>query len=728
MRLFNKKTDLMLLLRGIGVIACAAIALETTSLIQYYFSRKGLEEEATLRAEGELNKTNLEITSVVDQVETAIRNNLWSVRQELGNVDSLYKITRRIVEDNPVIIGSAIALLPEYRTARGQLLAPYSYLDGSDIRSKQLGTDEYNYLKMEWFTESMATHEGHWSEPYYDAGGGEMMMTTYSFPIQDKKGNYVGVVTADLSLDWLTELVSKVQVYPGTRSTLISKRGTMMVVPDDDLVMQTTILDGAKLTGDPQAMAIGQEMLAGHSGSRKVTYSGIQRHVFYAPIPRTGWSMAIIIPSDEIFRSVKRIGLIVTLLQVLALLTLALIIQRTARNLVRYQKVADTKERIENELIIASKIQMAMLPKIFPPYPDRSDIDIFATLVPAKEVGGDLFDYFIRDERLFFCIGDVSGKGVPASLVMAVTRSLFRTVSGHEIYPARIITHMNDSMSEGNDSNMFVTFFVGVLDLATGQLRYCNAGHNTPLLLHDGAAKPIDIVPNLPLGVAGGMRFVQQEMTLPPDSSLFLYTDGLTGAENAGHQLFGEQRLEEAAGKVTALSAHELVESIHDAVRQHVETAPQSDDLTMLCIRYQGQPDQLSDRHLILHNDIQQIPQLADFVETIAEESGLSQPLAMSLNLALEEAVTNVIVYAYPDGTDGLVDIEAILHKDRIRFIISDSGQPFDPTQVQEPDLSLPLEERPIGGLGIHLVRSIMDEVSYERTADKNILYLLKRL
>ncbi len=167
---------------------------------------------------------------------------------------------------------------------------------------------------------------------------------------------------------------------------------------------------------------------------------------------------------------------------------------------------------------------------------------------------------------------------------------------------------------------------------------------------------------------------------------------------------------------------------IHEAVRQHVKAAPQSDDLTMLCIRYLGRPDQVSDRHLILHNDIQQIPQLADFVETIAEESGLSQPLAMSLNLALEEAVTNVIVYAYPPETDGLVDIEAVLHKDRIHFIISDSGQPFDPTQVEVVDINLPLEERPIGGLGIHLVRSIMDEVSYERVGDKNILHLLKRL
>ena len=728
MKLFSKKSDLLLLLRGIGVIATAAIALESTSLIQNHYTRKAIEEEATHRAEAELANKNLQITSVMDQVEAAVRNNLWSVRQELGNVDSLYKITRRMVEDNPVIKGSAIALLPEYHTARGRLLAPYSYLEGEEILSKQLGTDEYNYLKMEWFYEPLNSHSGHWSEPYYDAGGGEMVMTTYSFPIQDKKGNYVGVLTADLSLDWLTELVGNVQVYPEARSALFSKRGMIMVSPVEELVMQTTLQDAAKLTGDPKAMEISEEMLAGHSGVRTVTYYHVPRHVFYAPVPRTGWSMAIIIPSDEIFRGVRQVGRLVLLLQILSLLLLSFILYRTARNLLKLKNISETKEKIENELQIASSIQMAMLPKIFPPYPERCDIDIYATLAPAKEVGGDLFDFYIRDERLYFCIGDVSGKGVPASLVMAVTRSLFRTVSGHETSPSRILTHMNESMSQGNESNMFVTFFVGVLDLTTGQLRYCNAGHNAPLLIHDGTARPIKTVPNLPIGVSADMHFVQQEMALPSVSSLFLYTDGLTEAEDAAHNLFGESRLEDAARGVSSLSASEQVSGIHDAVRAHVKDAPQSDDLTMLCIRFLGQPDQVTDRHLILHNDIQQIPQLADFVETIAEEYGISQPMAMSLNLALEEAVTNVIVYAYPPETDGLVDIEAILHKDRIRFIISDSGRPFDPTQVEDVDINLPLEERPIGGLGIHLVRSIMDEVSYERRDGRNILHLLKRL
>jgi sigma-B regulation protein RsbU (phosphoserine phosphatase) len=381
---------------------------------------------------------------------------------------------------------------------------------------------------------------------------------------------------------------------------------------------------------------------------------------------------------------------------------------------------------MENELRIGHNIQMSMIPKSFPPFPERKDIDMAATVVPAKEVGGDLYDFYIREEKLYFCIGDVSGKGVPASLVMAVTRSLFRTVSAHEKSPQRIVTLMNDSMSDMNDNNMFVTFFCGVLDMATGHLRYCNAGHNPPVVYND-EVKYLPALPNLPLGIMSGMSFQEQEMDLNYDDSIFLYTDGVTEAENNEHEQFGESRME--AVLRTRRNAQDNLHEMQKAVADFVDGADPSDDLTMLFIHYLNdmQPDE-TERHLILHNDIQQIPQLAEFIETIAEEIELDQGLAMSLNLALEEAVTNVILYAYPEGSDGLVDIEAILSKDKLRFIISDSGMEFDPTAAPEADVTLGVEDRPIGGLGIYLVRKIMDTVSYERADGKNILSMTKKL
>lgn len=413
-------------------------------------------------------------------------------------------------------------------------------------------------------------------------------------------------------------------------------------------------------------------------------------------------------------------------LLILSLAMIVFLMIRSTRNMKELGEITAVKERMENELKIAKGIQMSMIPKIYPAYPERGDIDIYASIVPAKEVGGDLFDFFIMDEKLYFCIGDVSGKGVPASLVMAVTRSLFRTVAAHEKSPGRIVTAMNESMSDMNESTMFVTFFCGVLDMNTGHLRYCNAGHNAPVLLNTAKA-PLPVVSNVPLGIVAGTVFQEQETDLKYDDALFLYTDGVTEAENAKHELFGEERMINALSEPKGSKAH--LEEMQKALDAFVGDTPQSDDITMLFIHYLNEetPD-TSERHLLIHNDIQQIPQLADFVETIAEEKHLDHSLTLSLNLALEEAVTNVIMYAYPEGTDGLVDIEAIIREHSLSFVISDSGQAFDPTAQPDADVSQSIENRQVGGLGIYLVRSIMDSVSYERNGGKNILSMTKTI
>ena len=404
------------------------------------------------------------------------------------------------------------------------------------------------------------------------------------------------------------------------------------------------------------------------------------------------------------------------------------ILYAAARNQRRLNEVSEKKSRIESELQIARNIQMAMLPKTFPHYPESKDIDMAGEIVPAKEVGGDLYDFFIREEKLYFCIGDVSGKGVPASLVMAVTRSLFRSVSAHETSPLRIVTLMNDSMSETNENNMFVTFFLGVLDLTTGHLRYCNAGHNAPVRMGPGLAEPLDVVPNLPLGIMNGMRYKEQETDLATGEGLFLYTDGLTEAENVDHVLFGDQKMLEAVSRHGGEKAGAQLQSMADEVKAHIHGCEPSDDLTMLVVRFTNpSPNSGSERHLILHNDIREIPQLAAFMETIAAETKMDSSLAMSMNLALEEAVSNVILYAYPKGSDGLVDIEAFIREDRLDFIITDSGVPFDPTSVADPDVTLDVKDRPVGGLGIYLVKSIMDHVSYARQEGKNILSMTKK-
>lgn len=715
---------------GLLLIVVAAVTLEATSLIQYFSSQRMLKQEASLRAESELRAARNQIMDIVDQAEAAVHNSIWITRWCLDYPDSLAVVSRRIVEENPSVMGSTIALVPGYNP-KLPLFSPYvcRTADGS-IELKSLATEEYNYPAQEWFTEPLNYGIGYWSEPYIDEGGGEVLMTTYSVPVMDVNGRVAAVLTADVSLDWLTDLVGNVRVYPNAFSVLISREGKIMVSPVEELNMQQNIREfgkGARDTANFNQLADG--MLSGKAGSVSLKQSRRERmFVFYAPVEKTGWSMAIAIPDSEIYGEIRRMSMLVTILMLVGLGMLILILRSAARNQLKVSALKEKKDRMENELRIGHNIQMSMIPKIFPPFPDRKDIDMYASIVPAKEVGGDLYDFYIRDEKLFFCIGDVSGKGVPASLVMAVTRSLFRMVSAHEKSPQRIVTLMNESMSDMNENEMFVTFFCGVLDMMSGHLRYCNAGHNPPLIYTD-KIQFLPAKPNLPLGIMPGMSFAEQEMDLNYDDALYLYTDGLSEAENLSHEQFGEDRMVSVLKTYENKNAKDNLEVMHKAVSDFVGEADPSDDLTMLFIHYLNdmQPDE-TERHLILHNDIQQIPQLAEFIETIADEIKLDQGMAMSLNLALEEAVTNVILYAYPEGSDGLVDIEAVMSKDKLKFIISDSGQAFDPTAAPEADVTLGVEDRPIGGLGIYLVRNIMDTVSYERADGKNVLTLTKKL
>ena len=721
----NKSVMGMSVRSGLLLIIVATLTLEVTSLIQYFYTVKSIRVEARLRAESELDGAKSDIMDVVNQTEACVRNYLWVAQWCMNNPDSIARVPQRLVQDNPNIMGSTLALNP---ALGGTLRAPYTYRDQETgaILSTTLATEAYNYPSKEWFVRPLELQAGYWSEPYFDEGGGNMLMITYSMPVTDPAGRIAAILTADISLDWLTELIGTIEVYPNSFNMVVSRTGRIMVCPVDSIIMTRSVDELAKESPDSAALnRVNRAMASGESGALSIRYGGRNNYVYYAPVRHTGWAISIILPEKEMFASVRKVGMAVKLLQIIGVLMLIIILRMLARNQLKYNALNDQKKRMESELHIGHEIQMSMIPKTLPAFPDRTDLDFAASIVPAKEVGGDLYDFYIRDEKLLFCIGDVSGKGVPASLVMAVTRSLFRAVSAHEFSPSRIVMAMNESMSDSNDNDMFVTFFCGTLDLATGHLRYCNAGHNPPLILTDNICElPVD--PNIPLGVVKNAQFTEQNTYLRYDDALFLYTDGLTEAENATAQLFGLDRVEKILHCRRPSQAH--LEAMQAAVNEFVGDAPQSDDLTMLFIHFLGHVSTIRERHVILHNDVQQIPQLADFIETVASEMQLSQSLAMGLNLALEEAVTNVIMYAYPKGADGLVDVEAIIREHSLEFIITDSGTPFDPTAAPLVDITKPASERPIGGLGIHLVRQLMDQVRYERRGNQNVLSMIKNI
>ena len=455
------------------------------------------------------------------------------------------------------------------------------------------------------------------------------------------------------------------------------------------------------------------------------TITGGKYHTFREQMGASGWTISVLIPDSDLYGNLRRLGGLVTILMIGGLALLVFIIYRSAKNILNLINVEESKQRIEGEIEIAQAIQSAMLPKVFPPFADRPDLNIYGVVQPAKEIGGDLYDFYVRHDKLFFCVGDVSGKGVPASLVMATIRSLFRSTTAHYEHPGDIARQMNDTLAEQNTQNMFVTLFIGVLDLNTGMLDYCNAGHNAPIYLQSGHINHnqsfLPVTANLPIGIISRFDYQEQQIQLHYGDVLFLYTDGLTEAEDKNHTQYGEQRMIDSLDTTGGMRAQEIVQCLLDSVTNFVGNAPQSDDLTMLAIRFQIPA-------IVMRNDIQQIPTLAQWIDQLHIPNELNMPI----NLALEEVVSNVMLYAYPSRNDGKVFVEFVEDSDmqnkRLIFTVSDSGIPFDPTQKIEANITLSAEEREIGGLGIHLVRQLMDEIHYQRTDERNILTLIKYL
>ena len=769
---------------SLRVVVSAAILFIAALGLMFYQAREAVSQEAISRATQILDKTSLRVDSILNRVEVASNMTKWLVERHTNQADSMFVYSSSMLENNPDFYNCSVAFEPYYFEEKGCYFSAYTKHVGDSIRTIQGGSDSYQYFFADWYLMPKLLDRPCWTEPYFDfdvATNTSEMVTSYCQTINDRQGRMIGVINTSLSINWLSKTISAVKPYPHSYSIMIGRGGTYFVHPDTTKITRQTIFTQTLEQPDTAMTALGYAMQRGEEGVKQMHINGKDSYVFYKPLGRTGCSMAIVCPESDIFRSFDRlqntimgivaVGLLLMLYFFIRIITFELDpLRRLAteaetiasgqfdaelpdfqrvdeigqlshsfgnmqQSLVKYidelKKTTAQKATIESDLRIASKIQLGMLPEKFPTRADRDDVQLFASLTPAKEVGGDLFDFYFRDEKLFFCIGDVSGKGVPASLFMAVTRSTFRTVSAHESMPDRIVTIMNKTIADMNKNHMFVTLFVGVLDLPTGRLHYCNAGHDAPLLIGAGIGElPCDS--NIPVGFMPQWKFSLQEAQIFTGTTIFLFTDGLTEAMDIDKAQFQMERVNEVAARALDNRQHEprqLIEQMTDAVHQFVGDAEQSDDLTMMAIQYIWQHNDARMRKSItLPNDIQEVPQLNAFVEEACQTVGLDEIDTMKIKVAVEEAVVNVMKYAYPTGVRGDVTIEAASNDVRLKFTIIDSGKPFDPTVQSAVDTSLSAQERKIGGLGIHIMRQNMDSINYERLDNRNVLTLRKKL
>ena len=624
---------------SLWVVMFAAVIFVAALGFLFYQSREAVRQEAIHRATTILDRTSLQVEGILNRVEVATNMTVWLVQRHPNVADSMFVYSEGTLRNNPDFYSCSIAFEPYYFKEYGRYFSAYSKYEGDSIRTLQGGSDNYQYFFMDWYL--MPTLLGHpcWTDPYMDLDAPTNtyeMVTTYCQAIKNKQGAVIGVINTSLSINWLSQTISAVKPYPNSYSIMIGRGGTYFVHPDSTKITRQTIFTQTMLEPDTALTALGHAMQRGEEGMRRMVIDGKDSYVFYKPLGKTGCSMAIVCPESDIFGGFNRlrhtvmgivcVGLLVMLCVFINVITRELKpLHRLAReaetiasgnfdaelpdfertdeigqlshsfgymqqSLVRYidelKLTTAQKASIESELNVASNIQMSMLPSVFP---NREGLDMHASMTPAKEVGGDLYGYLLKGDNLYFCVGDVSGKGVPASLFMAQVTRLFRTLANQQMAPADICTHMNEALSgDENPTNMFVTMFVGMVNLQSGHLKFCNAGHNPPVIgggEHHGEF--LQMLPNFPIGVLPGLEFQGEEIDTIKGRALFLYTDGLNEAENREHEQFGDDQLLSILRNTHFESAQQVVETLYNEVQRHRDGADPNDDLTMMCLRMQ---------------------------------------------------------------------------------------------------------------------------------------------
>ena len=623
------------------VATLASIVFVVALVFLFAQARYAVQREAKEHASQLLNNTALRVNTVLNQVEVATENTSWLVGRHLKTPDSMYVYARAIVENNPELAGCSISFEPYYYPRKGRFFSVYAKQENGKVSVVQEGDESYEYFFMDWYQLPKLLGHSAWTEPFLDEDPEEeavqdKMVVSYCKRIEDENGKYVGTIASDLSLRWLSETISAVKPYPHSYSFMIGRGGTFFVHPDPEKLLYQSIFTETMEQDNPERMALGKAMVSGEEGMRMLTLNGELCYVFYQPLGETGFSAAIVCPERDIFYGYNRLRNVVILIFILGMLIMHIILSAVfrreiapmrslaeqaetiadgnfdevlldtgrkdeigrlvhsfsemQRSLVKYiEEIKNTsaeKASIERELYVARDIQMSMVPRIFPPFPEREDIDLFASMTPAKEVGGDLYDFFVENECLYFCIGDVSGKGVPASLFMAVTRNLFRVIAQQGNSPEEIAKSINHALSAENDQGMFVTMFIGKANLKTGELTYCNCGHNPPVVCEPGKEArflPMQYV-NLALGTWDGFEFQGERIPDIREWKILLYTDGLNEAENPRYELFGNDRLIQLMNGVSQLDAEGIIQMLQEEVERHRSGASPNDDLTLLSL------------------------------------------------------------------------------------------------------------------------------------------------
>ena len=649
------------------------------------------------------------VNLIEDRMELAQKNfkyevyDMYEVTDEISDffpdfcedTADINNMLKSILERFPDLYCCYVAFLPECAPEKGKRLAPSAFRErDSSVVAYDYGS-KVDYLKREWYIGALQSDDnGYWSQPYND-GIHEDHIFTHSQKVYDDDGKLVGVAGADYTLAWTERMLKDIKPYKEAVCKLYSTTGTLIAESGN---------------GDMKGMIVREKSLS-----------------------PTSMRLVIGVPKSSVFKAVRGISLLTLAVLLMGILIAGWLIRRIWRDQANYARVETAKKLMDKELQIASNIQKGILrgksQDVHSGTATNAEIKkeavVQAVLEPMHEVGGDLYDYYCKGEDLFFIIGDVSGKGVPAAMFMSATVNLFRSAVLRLQSPKAILEEINGVLSGHNPSLMFVTAIIGRLHIPTGQLLFCNAGHLPPLVdvqSNNGmrCLKEIALEPNIPLGYEGKFRFVEQGLMLGQGDTLVLYTDGIPEARNKARKLMGMKRWKEMVGGGKASQrTSTTIERLLAEVEAYIGEAEQTDDITLLTIRKTSETQPVV---LRVANKIDQWPVLRAALQDYGLCVGVEARTLKKLIVALEEAVVNVINYSQADY------ISLTIAHGPLTITLTDNGVAFDPTAHPEVDTDQVVAERQIGGLGIALLRQIADKIEYHRTDGQNELIIIKNI
>lgn len=765
---------------SIYVLGIVIIVFTFFLIYNYNISRKLLLKNV------EENAQHLS-TSAVNKIESffsGIEKTTQQAASLITQIDSIDYQTHRIVKDvlfsNPEIYGSCFAFKPLVSNRDTMLNAPYYYKINNKLSFKNLADKNYDYILWDWYRIPASEHRSVWSEPYYDEGGGNVLMTTYAVPTYRKQGSssdFLGVLTADVSLDWLNEMLNNIHLIDNAYVFLISNTGNILSHPDSTFIMNKNISEYVNTEEYSSFQTVLHHMMLGKSGFEKIKKDFYNREswISYTPLANNSLSLGFVFPEDELYADLHLLykDLIIILLSgILALAFLILLIAanltKPIRNLANLMNteteafinmkipeyisnkeiniltnsfrnlqnelnkyiahlkdITISKERIESELQLASKVQISMLPCAEDTEKYKNKINIHAYIHASKEVGGDLYDYFFLDDmHLFFVIGDVSGKGMGAAMFMTSTLTLLRAhakIIGNNL--CRILQLTSDYLAANNPDKYFVTLFTGIFNVQTHELNYINAGHTYPVILSENTEIILmNHTHMLPLGIIKPKQFIASQCKLHPNDTLFLYTDGVTEAMNTNNELFGTTSLLEILKNYSQRNKDKLISSVCQALKSFTTAAPQHDDISMLCIQVK---ECLTDKalHLSFKNlqDISILNEINCQTEHFLKNKDVPTKTMHRVKLVIEELVTNTFKYGFLDIENKQLAIDMNITNQYIEIVYSDNGQEFDICSSMTISVQSTANIITIGKRGLLLINKLTEDFCYKRGNNLNI-------